>query len=106
MENKNVYKITMPSFYVLLKKDEEDYTLKNIVMNNSGNNLLDKSLGSDDTGIVLSQLIESRLAAEKVISDTVSESEQLRNENEYLLDKINTLESSLDEIRDGVKDVE
>ncbi|HDK5689030.1 TPA: hypothetical protein PTC43_002606, partial [Staphylococcus pseudintermedius] len=88
------------------KKDEEDYTLKNIVMNDSGNNLLDKSLGSDDTGIVLSQLIESRLAAEKVISDTVSESEQLRNENEYLLDKINTLESSLDEIRDGVKDVE
>ncbi|EGQ2764536.1 hypothetical protein IO932_002533 [Staphylococcus pseudintermedius] len=68
--------------------------------------MLDKSLGSDDTGIVLSQLIESRLAAEKVISDTVSESEQLRNENEYLLDKINTLESSLDEIRDGVKDVE
>ncbi|MDT0939230.1 hypothetical protein RNT41_04620 [Staphylococcus pseudintermedius] len=106
MEDKNVYKITMPSFYVLLKEDEEDYTLKNIVMNDSGNNLLDKSLDSDDTGIVLSQLIESRLAAEKVISDTVSESEQLRNENEYLLDKINTLESSLDEIRDGVKDVE
>ncbi|EJE1247806.1 hypothetical protein M4R52_001080 [Staphylococcus pseudintermedius] len=106
MEDKNVYKITMPSFYVLLKKDKEDYTLKNIVMNDSGNNLLDKTLDSDDTGIVLSQLIESRLAAEKVISDTVSESEQLRNENEYLLDKINTLESSLDEIRDGVKDVE
>ncbi|HEC2241651.1 TPA: hypothetical protein R1960_001822 [Staphylococcus delphini] len=106
MENKNDYKITMPSFYVLLEKDEEEYVIKNIVMNKNGNNLLEKSLDADDTNIILFELIESRLAAEKVISDTVTESEQLRNENEYLLDKINTLESSLDEIRDGVKEVE
>ncbi|EKI4464079.1 hypothetical protein PCV68_001058 [Staphylococcus pseudintermedius] len=106
MENKNDYKITMPSFYVLLEKDEEEYVIKNIVMNKNGNNLLEKSLDADDTNIILFELIESRLAAEKVISDTVTESEQLKNENEYLLDKINTLESSLDEIRDGVKEVE
>ncbi|PCF50080.1 hypothetical protein [Staphylococcus delphini] len=106
MENKNDYKITMPSFYVLLERDEEEYVIKNIVMNKNGNNLLEKSLDADDTNIILFELIESRLAAEKVISDTVTKSEQLKNENEYLLDKINTLESSLDEIRDGVKEVE
>lgn len=101
----NNQQIEMPSFVVDLKFEKDNtYELVDITMKNSGKNLTNSSLESEDVALILGEFIESRLASIELVSGLSEENETLQKEVEYLLNKVSKLEQSLETSLEGSKD--
>lgn len=102
---KNVETLHFPSFTVILEQvGEESMNLIDIELNSSKAKLSDSSIGVDDTALIFTEFIQSRLASEALVAQLSSENNVLQENNDYLLEKISKLEASLDEFRDNKED--
>lgn len=93
--------IKLPSFMVELAFDNESYSLVDITMNESNHKVSKKELTSVETAKIITELVQSRIASEDLVADLKAERDSLDKEVTYLLEKVNTHEKSLDELRDN-----
>ncbi|AJC95820.1 MULTISPECIES: hypothetical protein [Staphylococcus] len=96
MENKS---IKLPSFVIELTNDKDTFNIIDIIMNDTKHKVSKKEVTSEETAIVITELVQSRIASEEIIAQLTTDKEKLEEEINYLLDKVNSHEKSLDELR-------
>lgn len=104
MEEKNYREIDLPNF--ILHIDRDSLNIAQILTKDSNKKFMNKEFENKDISRLLVELIDSRLASERLINNIETERDSYKNllfereeEIEDLLTKLNTVETFLEENR-------